>query len=49
MIKAKNYTPLKVGKDNQKDDFANTILLLIGTITAAVLALLLFLLIKKNI
>jgi len=49
MKKVKNYTPLKIGKDNQKDDLANTILLLIGTITAAVLALLLFLLIKRSI
>lgn len=48
MASIKNYTPLKSSGVKRKDDQANIILLIMATVTAGVLALLLFLLIKKN-
>ena len=44
-----NYTPIDVNKLKKKDSGLNTVLLLIVTFTALVLAILLFVLIKKQL
>jgi flagellar basal body-associated protein FliL len=44
-----NYTPLDIEKLKKEKDSFNTILLLIVTLTMAVLAILLFILIQKKI
>jgi len=44
-----NYTPIDVNKLEKKDGGLNTILLVIVTLTALVLAILLFVLIQKKI
>jgi len=50
MIKMdKNYTPIDVKKLGRKDSGLNTILLLIVTLTALVLAIMLFILIQRKI
>jgi hypothetical protein len=45
-----NFTPLDPKKlGNQKEDKTNTVLLIVATITALVLAVLLFILIQKKL
>jgi len=44
-----NYTPIDINKLEKKDNGINTILLLIVTFTALVLAIMLFMLIQKKL
>jgi hypothetical protein len=44
-----NYTPIDINKLEHKDNGLNTVLLIIVTLTALVLAIMLFILIQKKI